>query len=702
MNKIRLSRTIWGLALGSLALIYPDVAAAYVGPGAGFAFVSTFFVFLATFFLVILTLLLWPLRFIYRLVTGKLRSATETIDRLIIIGFDGMEPTLADKWMKEDKLPNLAKLAADGTFSTLRTTYPAISPVAWSTFSTGVNPGKHNIYDFLSRNVKTYLPDLSSAHIGSSARTITIGPYQIPLGKPEIRLMRKSKPFWIILGEHGFFSHILRVPITFPPEKFNGLSLSAMCVPDLVGSQGSFTYYTSEPASKRHTGGVRISIELKDNVVNANLFGPENTLSTKEDRMVIPFSLQIKPDGSGADLQLPDEKIPLQIGKYTDWINVTFKPALWFKVHGICRFLLKEVTPHVKLYVTPINIDPEKPALPISNPLIYSVYLAKMLGPYATLGLAEDTWALNERIIADEDFLEQCYKYHHEREEMFMNALDRTQKGVCACVFDTTDRIQHMFFRYMEPDHPALRGQDRERFKDEIEDLYKKCDQLVGKVLDKLGPNDVLIIMSDHGFKPFSRGINLNSWLKKNGYLALKNGAKDTSGEWFENVDWSKTKAYNLGLGGLYLNIKGREAQGIVSTADVSALKTELISKLNGLTDPEKGKVSITKVYDTAQIYHGPYVHNAPDLIIGYGDGYRASWDGVTGIIDDTIFEDNTRAWSGDHCVDPNNVPGVIFCNRALKQENPSIADIAPTALSLYKIDIPAYMDGKPLLDSDK
>lgn len=687
-----------GLIFFLSIVFFAPSAEAYIGPGAGFAFVSTFFVFIATFFIAFLTLLFWPIRFLFRLITGNLRSKKNTIDRLIIIGFDGMEPSLAEKWIKEGKLPNLAMLSETGTFQPLKTTFPAISPVAWSTFSTGVNPGKHNIYDFLSRNPMTYLPDLSSARIGSSSKSIKLGKYNIPIGKPEIRLLRKSKPFWKILGEHGFFSHILRVPITFPPEKFNGASLSAMCVPDLLGSQGTFTYYSSEPDTKHHTGGMQIPVVVEDSKVCSNIIGPPNSLLIEQKPMEIPFIIDLDGDSQSALLRLPDKNIRLELGKYSEWTNVTFKPALWIKVHGICRFLLKEIEPHFKLYVTPINIDPEKPALPISHPFIYAPYLAKMLGPYSTLGLAEDTWALNENIISDDDFLEQCYRYHDEREKMFFNALDRTRKGVCACVFDTTDRIQHMFFRYLVHDHPAVRGQDISNYENVVEELYKRCDELVGRTLKKMTKKDVLLIMSDHGFKSFARGINLNTWLHQNNYLTVKDGSNG-SGEWFENVDWSKTFAYNLGLGGIYLNIKGREREGIVEGDDIGRIKNELKEKLAGLVDTDTGKVGIERIYDTAEIYNGPYIVNAPDLIIGYGDGYRASWDGVTGIVGEKVFMDNTRKWSGDHCVDPEAVPGVIFSSRKIDKEDPSIADIAPTALFLYDVEIPHHIDGKSLFN---
>jgi predicted AlkP superfamily phosphohydrolase/phosphomutase len=281
---------------------------------------------------------------------------------------------------------------------------------------------------------------------------------------------------------------------------------------------------------------------------------------------------------------------------------------------------------------------------------------------------------------------------------MFFNALAKTKKGAVVCVFETTDSIQHMFWRYLDKAHPALRAAAAELSPQVIEDLYVRMDAFIGRVMDKLDPKTALVVMSDHGFKSFRRGVNLNSWLFVNGYLTLKEG-KRTSGEWFKDVDWSRTKAYAMGLGGLYLNLKGREANGIVAPGEESrALKEDLRVKLTGLRDDSAGEVAITEAYDRDKVYAGPYAGNAPDLIIGYNQGFRASWDSVTGKVDSTIFEDNIKAWSGDHCIDPRHVPGVFFCNRKLATKAPSIMDVAPTVLTLFGLPVPAYMDGRPLI----
>jgi predicted AlkP superfamily phosphohydrolase/phosphomutase len=357
---------------------------------------------------------------------------------------------------------------------------------------------------------------------------------------------------------------------------------------------------------------------------------------------------------------------------------------------------------HFSLYVTPISFDPEKPAMPISHPTYYSTYLAKRIGPFSTLGLAEDTWALNEEVIEDRHFLEMTWDIDRERQDMFFAALDRLRQGSLVCVFDGTDRIQHMFWRYLEDGHPAARGRGDAEHRDAIEELYRRNDELVGQVMERLGPGDLLMVLSDHGFTSFRRGINLNAWLHERGYLALKEGC-DGTGEWLRDVDWSRTRAYALGLTGMYLNLRGREDHGIVEPGEeAKVLKAKLISELSGLADPENGETAITELFETAALYQGPYLQNAPDFLVGYNHGYRVSWDGATGVVATPVFEDNVKAWSGDHGVDPRLVPGVLFCSEKIDADDPALIDIAPTALRLFGVAVPPYVDGKPLFAEDR
>jgi predicted AlkP superfamily phosphohydrolase/phosphomutase len=691
-----------GLLLSAAALLaFASPLAAYIGPGAGFAFLSSFLVLFLTFFLALFSLLSWPFRFLWKAVRGQRAYKKSAIDRLIILGLDGMEPTLAEKYMAEGKLPNLARLKKEGTYARLKTTTPAISPVAWSSFMTGSEPSKHNIFDFLSRDPRTYLPNLSSAQVGKPRRTLGLGRYLIPLSKPEVRGLRKSVPFWKILGEKGIFSTVLRVPITYPPEKFKGHLLSGMCAPDLKGSQGTFAFFTEDADKvRRHEGGVAVLVSRERGVVRTEISGPENSLLKKPEEIRLRLVITIDQEAGGGWLEIEGQKkFFLKERTFSPWVQVVFKPGLGMKVRAICRFRIASLEPKFEMYMTPLNIDPEKPALPIAHPLIYSVYLAKLLGRFITLGEANDTWALNEGALDEPSFLELTYANHAEWEAMLQNALAKTPRGMVAIVFETTDSIQHMFFRYLDKGHPALKSSPAGMSAAVIEELYKKMDELVGRVASGLDGRSALFVMSDHGFKSFRRGVNLNSWLHQNGYMSLVAGRTE-SGEWFKDVDWTRTKAYALGLGGVYLNLAGREARGTIPPgAEAAALKAELKRKIVALKDGPNGPAAITNVYDRDAIYAGPYRDNAPDLIIGYNEGYRASWDGVTGIVNSVVIEDNRKAWSGDHCIDPALVPGVLFSSLKLKTDKPSIMDIAPTALELFGIAPPAHMDGRGLID---
>lgn len=681
-------------------------ATAYVGPGAGFALASSFFAVFLTVVIVFLVLLIWPFRKLWRLIRLGRKPKTR-VKRLIVVGLDGQEPKITDRLMAEGKLPNFQRLAERGSYLPIQTTYPAVSPVAWSSFATGTHPAKHNIFDFLSRDRKTYLPLMSSTEIGKLEKYLKIGKYRIPLHKPELRLLRKSKPFWTLLGERQIWSTVLRVPITFPPDRFYGAELSAMSVPDLLGTQGTFLLLTTRSSNERFKeGGLRIPLERNGagpGHLTAKLEGPGNLFVDGEPPMELPITVETEPGRARVLLNgKKGDVVELEEGVLSDWVPLAFPASFGIKAHGICRMMLTETGDEVSIYVTPISLDPENPAMPVSHPGFYATYLAKLVGTYSTMGLAEDTWALNEDVVDDATFLQMAYDVDDERKKMFFAAMDRLREGSLVCVFDATDRIQHMFWRYLEDGHPAARGKEDAEHRDAIVELYERNDELVGKVIDKLEPGDVLMVLSDHGFTSFRRGINLNAWLHENGYLHLKEGADGTA-EWLTEVDWSKTRAYALGLTGMYLNLRGREAHGIVEPGEeAKALKAELIERLSGLVDPADGGVAINELFDTRALYEGPYLDDAPDFIVGYNHGYRISWDGATGVVATPVFEDNVKAWSGDHGVDPRIVPGVFFCSEKVDEKKPALIDVAPTALELFGLEAPAHMDGKPLFARDR
>jgi predicted AlkP superfamily phosphohydrolase/phosphomutase len=683
---------IWWIAamlFDNSSLVDTGVTYAYIGPGAGFAVLGSFFTMLAGVFLSFASLLLWPFRVLRSFIRRRRGFRRATVRKVIFLGLDGLDHKLTARYLAEGKLPNLARLQQQGSFSALRTTFPALSPVAWSTFATGVSPAKHNIFDFLNRNLRSYRPELSSASVGKPRRVWKVGKLRIPLSLPVLEMRRKSRPFWTILGEHGIGSTVLRVPITFPPEKFNGRMLSAMCTPDLKGTQGSFSQFSTRLTEASFENGSRYPLERAGEHLTGRIEGPEDTFIEGGTPLHVKFRVKVNPP-SKAHLEIGGETYELDAGKFSPWIELTFRNAIGMKIRGVARFLLTRWGDHTDLYMSPINIDPAHPALPISHPFRYSAYLANLLGTFATTGMAEDTWALNEGVIDEAAFLAQAYSIFEEREAMFISALENTRFGMVACVFDTSDRIQHMFFRKLG----TTSGQEA----DPIETMYRRMDELVGRTLRYVDPSTALFVLSDHGFCSFARGVNLNTWLRREGYLVLREDATE-SGQFFNNVDWTRTRAYALGLSGVYLNLRDRESRGIVEPGGEAArLKNELIAKLTSLRDDKNGREPVQAVYDTQKLYRGPYLDAAPDLIVGYAEGYRVAWEAAVGRTSTEVISDNDKPWSGDHSVDPLLVPGVLFSNLAIAAPDPGIEDLAPTALSLFGVPVPQWMEGRTVL----
>jgi len=683
--------------LAATALLLPTAAHAYIGPGAGFALISSFLTLMIAFFTAFFALLTFPFRALVRHLKRRRSLKRSKAKKVILLGLDGLEPTICERMMDEGELPNMKRLMESGAYRRLGTSTPALSPVAWSTFATGVDSSRHAIYDFLSRDRRTYLPKLSSSEVYGAQKFIRIGPFTIPFGKGGVRMLRKSKTFWKILSDHGVFCSVLRVPITFPVEKINGVMISGMCVPDLRGSMGSFTYFTNQPEDSR-IGGliVQVGDARPDGWMNTAIPGPNSPLDGK--LLEVPFSFRVvsaaNGDGKNVEIKLGKETHVVPQQTYSPWIKLTFKASMGIKMNGIVRFYPTRVDGDVGIYMTPIHLDPEKPAMPISHPSFYSIYLAKLLGPYGTLGLAEDTWALNERVLGEKGFIDQAYLLHDERKKMWFHTLDRLSDGMACIVFDLSDRLQHMFFRYLDDEHPANRGKDTSQYKDEIYKMYREMDDLVGKTLEYVDDKTALFVMSDHGFKQFKRGVNINTWLRDEGLLVMKDDAGE--GEYLSSVDWKKTRAYSIGLDGIHINKTGRERDGFVDGAEFEEVKKTIVDGLKELKDGDKPAVNHT--YDVKNDFTGPYRSEGPDLIVGFSEGYRVSWDCAKGTIVDHIFEDNTKSWSGDHCIDPVLVPGILYSNWKLSEENPRLMDLGPTVLDIFGVDIPGFMVGKSVL----
>ncbi len=619
--------------------------------------------------------------------------------RVVVLGFDGMDPRIAEKLLEEGRMPNFQRLADKGTFSRLETGIPPQSPVAWSNFITGCNPGGHGIYDFMGREPDTYLPFLSTTVTEEPDKTIKIGKWVIPLTSGKVYLLRGGTAFWEVLEEHDIPSVTLRLPSNFPPSGKKSRNLSGMGTPDILGTYGTFSFFTTKPyVITDMTGGRVYIVSSFDNKVEAKIKGPVNTFLEERPDAEIPFTAYIDPDYRAAKIEVQDEEVLLSEGEWSDWVTLNFKLMAFASAKGIVRFYLKSVKPDFELYMSPIQIDPRDPAIPISTPPDYASELAEAIGPFYTQGIAEETWALNEGRIDEGEYLEQSEFVFTQTKKMLDYELDRYEWGLLFCYFSTTDPLSHMFWRLRDPEHPIYDEELAERYGDIIENTYVRMDSVVGHVVESVGDDATLIVLSDHGFTTFRRNFHLNTWLYQNGYIALRDAFRDESDEFFENVDWSGTKAYGLGLNGLYINQIGREGRGTVAPgAEKEHIINEIRQKLLTVVDPGTGNRVIAEVYRADEVYSGEFADQAPDLIVGYADGFRASWETSLGKITRDLLTDNVKKWSGDHLMAKDIIPGVLFTNRRVNNPNPALWDVAPTILAEFGIKKLPEMDGNDL-----
>lgn len=581
--------------------------------------------------------------------------------QVIVLGFDGMDPALVERFMAEGRLPELARLRTEGTFAPLPTSNPPQSSVAWAGFATGHGPGAHGIFDFLRRDPATYRPDFSMARSAPPERSLSIGDWTLPLSDPTLSTRRDGEPFWVA-AEHDFHrTAILRVPVTWPPDPVTRM-VSGLGVPDLLGTQGTYTLYSTRVVPNAENGGrVRLLRGAASGAIDTDIEGPRHPFDAGAGPLRVP--LRIAADGAGVRLSLPDGELSLRPGQWSEWVGLRFRFAGVLSVRGVVRFHLREGLPGLSLYMTPIEIDPRDPAAPVSAPAGFSAELAARIGVYHTLGMPEETWALNQGHLDDDAWLDGVRQTLAEGEAMLHDTLARRDTELVVKVFVQPDRVSHMFWRGIDEAHP-LHASTGERGRAAIAWIYGEADRIVGDVRRRMRPGDRLLVVSDHGFAPFRTAVNLNRWLLENGWLALRPQAT-ASAPLFAEVDWSRTRAYALGLNGVYLNLRGREAQGTVDPADAPRLRRELADALRSLAAPD-GSSAVRAVYDARAIYPGPHVDEAPDLVVGWQPGLRASWQTALGGVPAQVFEPNDLAWSGDHCIDPSAVPGVFFADARL------------------------------------
>jgi len=609
---------------------------------------------------------------------------------MIVLGIDGMDYELTRRLLDEGRLPNLARLAAAGGFQPLGTSIPPQSPVAWSNFITGLDPGGHGIYDFIHRDPQTMQPYLSTTSTAAPGRTLEVGRWSIPLTAGSVELLRHGTPFWQVLEEHGIPATIVRMPANFPPSGAAYRELSGMGTPDIRGDPGNYSFYTTQP--QRVTGRTEARIErvrVRNNVVLATLIGPPNPLLIEPEDLERDFTVYIDADNPVAKIVVGNAELILREGEWSDWVPIDFEMIPWVQsLPAEVRFFLRQVRPEFELYASPINIDPMVPAMPVSTPAGFAAELAEATGRFYTQGMPEDTNALNDGAFSRADFMAQAAIAHAEIRRQYDWVLDGFAGGFLFYYFGNVDQVSHMMWRAMDPEHSAYDPVEDPPFADAVIDRYLEVDEVVGATLERLPADATLVVMSDHGFTSWRRSMNLNTWLLENGYITLVNPRRRTGYTWFGNVDWSRTRAYAAGLNGLYINVSGREAHGVVAAAERQALIGEIRDKLLEFVDPATGQPAITKVYVRDEVFaDGGQLGIGPDLIVGFAKGTRGANDSALGELSEEIVFDNEQAWSGDHLMDHETVPGVLFTSRPLGRAVTSLQDLAAALLAELGIE---------------
>jgi len=574
--------------------------------------------------------------------------------KTLILGFDSFDPAVFEEMAGRNQLPNFEKFIQPGGYSKLDVCSPPQTEVSWTSIATGVDPGGHGIFDFVHRDPATYVPYVSILRMQKSA----VGEQFVP--------PYTAKTFFEEAAALGYPATALWWPAMFPARPALPVNtLPGLGTPDIRGQLGVGTLLTTEDEILEKTRVVKLAAAGK-NRFSTSLPGPQTQGRAGPRTICLPISLDVI-DQKSARLTIDNQQINLRLGEWSDIVELRFKAGILFNAHAITRFIATSLSGVMRVYALPLQIHPLHPTWHYASSTSFSKKLWKDVGPYLTLGWPQDTTSLEDGCISDDQFLNLCQSIFNRRIQILDYFMSDFHEGVLASIFDDLDRVQHMFF------HNRM---------DVVQDWYKRLDHFVGEVSAKLeawSGKYRTLILSDHGFSPFRKKVHLNHWLLDNGYLFMKNGGDDLRG-----VDWSRTLAYAVGLNSMYLNIMGREGQGIVSAAEVENLLNEIKSKLLDWKDADQSPI-FQKIRLKHETYSGPYTRFGPDLVMGYASGYRASAETGLGKVIAISLEPNTDHWGADHCMDSDVVPGVIFANRDLRDFGPiSFRDIPFLAIGKH------------------
>ena len=667
-------------------------------------------------------------------------SQTPEHPRLVVLGIDGMDPEILAGVIERhpERTENLSWLVEQGGgIHSLGTANPPQSPVAWTSFITGRDPGGHGIFDFIHRDLGT------RAAAGS---TTAAGPSKLfGLIPGDVVSNRSGITFWELLAEAGVPADIWRMPINFPVAPAKGVSFPGMMTPAVDSAYGEASLYTTDPLVRSKVpidkvGKVVDDLLELDGVIETRVIGPDKGHG---ERAEAKLTIYLDDDRQGAVIATDTRRLPLQVGQWSDFAEVNFKLGFASSISGVVRFFLRSVEPRFEMIASPVNIDPKAPAMPVSFPESAASDLADAIGTYYTQGMAEDVGSFKNEMMSPEEFLDQSTLVYTERKRMMEYALDRylakSEGGLLFFYFSTVDLMSHMLWRFADeqhPDHPAeyadrSTAQWMERqdavFGEVLDDIYLRVEPVLGDLrarMDAAGEPWELILMSDHGFAPYYREFALNTWLLENGYLVLQEGQeREKIAERVSRssqvsiatpgvVDWSKTRAYGMGFNGLYLNLAGREGDdprtkdvkeaGIVTEAEKDALLAELKMALEAYRDPDTNQQVILRAAIASEEYQGTErLDDAPDILVGYASGYDNSDAASLGRIPKNVVQDNAGfTFNGSHLMAPEEVPGILLSTRKPRPDSHGLEDLTAEVLGHYGVDPVEGMIGSRVFDS--
>ncbi len=729
-------------------------------------------------------------------------AAQNSGPKIVILGFDGADPHLVQRYMEQGLLPHLEALRNEGSFAPLLPTNPPQTPVSWSSFATGMNPGRTEIFDFLYRVQGTYTPDFALATAGK--KTFLFGEYNgwvmgsvlglvaallvllvlrllrrrwvlacamgvvalvvvsfalsgpigrwLPVEIPTATNNRQGKPFWTIAAEKGMKVKIVRVPVTFPAERLpEGSSMiSGLGVPDIRRRIGTPTIFTSDAELAARTNDFSLDLTLlaaRRGAVETRLVGPFNYpffiyvlereralwrkqgfSSAERKAREVELVARLKAQGQPRQINVPvrleisdaslrwelsGQSGELRVGQWSDWVTIDY-PVNWLidaarPLRGMGRFRLIALEPEVQLYFSPVNFHSGcRPPVDFSWPPEWAQEMSEELGPFKTIGWAIDTWSYPSGFGGIELFLEDMNFTVDAYARVMERGLRDADGDMYVQIFYFTDRAGHMLWHELDPGHPLYDPEKAPRYEQAMREVYQRMDQLVGEARELAGPDALFLVVSDHGFSSFRRQININTWLYEHGYLVLSGQTRTRNLEQlfdrhvtginvFSGIDWSRTKAWAMGLGAVYINVVGREPQGVVMPGrEYDQLVAEIKNGLESAVDEKTGERPIYKVYTRDEMYGEYNAEKIADLRVSNRADYRVSWQDSLGGLSTRVFEDNDRTWSGDHCsLEPSEVRGIFFINRPLKVADPAIVDIAPSVLTTLGLEAETRLDGR-------